>query len=146
MFPVVSILSKIELISPNRNTKKVIPFPNSVSSLELNLELNLELSFELSLELGLDLSPELSFTLMTHAYNSVTSLQLSRKLGTQSLQPPACTSVTLRIMDLACKPVTDTPPRRDYATQLHPSNRIESAGHIPSTRYVVCHSRCNGQR
>ena len=91
MFPVVSILSKIELISPNRNTKKVIPFPNSVSSLELNLELNLELSLELSLELNLELSLELSSTLMTHAYNSVTSLQLSRKLGTQF---QACNSVT----------------------------------------------------
>ena len=107
MFPVVSILSKIELISPNRNTKKVIPFPNSVSSLELNLELNLELSFELSLELGLDLSPELSFTLMTHAYNSVTSLQLSRKLGTQSR---ACNSVaSLELNHFSPQPAPRSP-------------------------------------
>ena len=103
MFPVVSILSKIELISPNRNTKKVIPFPNSVSSLELNSELN----FELSLELGLDLSPELSFTLMTRAYNSVTSLQLSRKLGTQS---QACNSVaSLELNHFSPQPAPRSP-------------------------------------
>ena len=103
MFPVVSILSKIELISPNRNTKKVIPFPNSVASLELNLELNLELSFEL----GLELSLELGLPLMTHAYNSVTSLQLSRKLGTQS---QACNSVaSLELNHFSPQPAPRSP-------------------------------------
>ena len=107
MFPVVSILSKIELISPNRNTKKVIPFPNSVSSSNSSLELNLELSFELSFELSLELSLELSFTLMTHAYNSVTSLQLSRKLGTQSR---ACNSVaSLELNHFSPQPAPRSP-------------------------------------